>query len=72
MAEKDFTNDLWSGSVHPIVFSLRDGFVWASMQDNPQPIRLGAYEQVKDVMRDFLAQSEIGEHLLNRRSASNG
>ena len=46
-----------------VVFSLANGFVWASLQGMPAPIKLGEYETVKAMMQDFLDQSALGERL---------
>ena len=46
-----------------IVFSLRDGFVWATWPETEVAIRLGRHEMVAGMMRDFLAQDALGEWL---------
>lgn len=53
---------------HPpeVIFSLADGFVWASRPDTTTPIKLGSYEGVKAMMQDFLDQSALGERLAKR------
>jgi len=62
----DETGGPWPG----VVFSLIDGFVWASWPGTLTTIRLGPCETVTPMMRDFLAQSEVGERLLNGTSAN--
>jgi hypothetical protein len=46
-----------------IVFSSRDGFVWASWPDTEVAVRLGRHEVVANMMRDFLAQDALGRRL---------
>ena len=46
-----------------IVFSLRDGLVWASWPDTEISVRLGRHELVASMMRDFLAQDALGKRL---------
>jgi hypothetical protein len=48
-----------------IIFSFADGFVWASWPGTAAKVRLGRHENVTAMMRDFLAQSELGERLAN-------
>ncbi|WP_156457700.1 hypothetical protein [Altererythrobacter sp. Root672] len=50
-----------------VIFSLRDGEVWASWPGNPNAVRLGEVGEVSAMMRDFLQQVELGERL-NRKS----
>jgi hypothetical protein len=50
-----------------IIFSLRDGFVWASWPDSDASVRLGCHDMVAAMMRDFLAQDAIGLRLNQRR-----
>ena len=47
----------------PIIFSLVDGFVWACWPGTKVSIRLGDDEPVIAMMRDFLAQCDLGERL---------
>ena len=49
-----------------IIFSLRDGYVWASWPDTEASVRLGRHEMVAGMMRDFLAQDALGDRLANR------
>jgi hypothetical protein len=49
-----------------IIFSLRDGFVWASWPDSEASVRLGRHNMVASMMRDFLAQDAIGVRLSER------
>lgn len=46
-----------------IVFSSRDGFVWASWPQTNATIRLGRHELVAAMMQDFLAQDSLGRRL---------
>jgi hypothetical protein len=50
------------------VFSLTDGYVWASWYDGQQPVRLGPVDAVVERMQDFIAQSEFGERLCGMRA----
>ena len=51
-----------------VVFSLEDGFVWASWPGTTEMVKLGRHEQVMAMMRDYLAQSVVGERLAQRAS----
>ena len=51
-----------------VVFSLKDGYVWASWPGASGSVRLGTYENVLHMMRDFVAQSELGERLTKGES----
>jgi hypothetical protein len=64
---KGRSND-WSDS--EVIFSLLDGYVWVSWQDGPATVRMGQSETVTSAMHDFLAQCELGERLLNGKSAT--
>jgi hypothetical protein len=46
-----------------IVFSLQGGQVWASWYGQGPPVRLGTEGNVSAMMRDFLAQVELGKRL---------
>jgi len=46
-----------------VIFSLADDFVWASWPGTVSKVRLGTYEGVTAMMRDFIAQCELGERL---------
>jgi len=50
-----------------LIFSSRDGFVWASSPDSELVVRLGRHEAVAEMMRDFLAQDALGRRLMRRR-----
>lgn len=52
-----------------VIFSLRNGEVWASWPGLPDTVRLGEVGEVSAMMRDFLQQVELGERL-NRRADS--
>ncbi len=51
-----------------LIFSMVDGFVWASWPGTTASVKLGNQESVTAVMRDFLAQCELGERLANANS----
>lgn len=53
-----------------IIFSLRDGYVWASWLDSEASVRLGRHDMVTSMMRDFLAQDAIGLRLSELRPGS--
>ncbi|QPI75378.1 hypothetical protein [Sphingobium sp. Cam5-1] len=46
-----------------VLFSLKDGLIWAHLPTHPAPIVLGNSETVIYMMRDFLAQCELAERL---------
>jgi hypothetical protein len=46
-----------------IIFSLVDGFVWACWPGTSASVRLGDHEPVIEMMRDFLAQCDLGDRL---------
>ena len=50
-----------------IVFSLEGGRVWASWHGSDSNVILGEKDQVAEMMRDFLAQVELGERLTKRK-----
>jgi hypothetical protein len=49
-----------------VVFSLADGYVWASWPGASGMVKLGRHEHVMAMMRDYLAQSVVGERLTRR------
>lgn len=51
-----------------IIFSFVDGAVWASWPSQKGSVKLGAYDAVTYMMRDFLAQCELGERMAHRRA----
>ena len=53
-----------------IVFSSLDGRVWASWPGADASVNLGPLEDVTEIMRDFLAQCELGERLAQRAGAN--
>lgn len=55
------------GLATPVIFSLEGGLAWASWQGSHSWVRLGPQEEVAEMMRDFLAQLELGKRL-NRYS----
>jgi hypothetical protein len=46
-----------------IIFSLLDGYVLASWPGTDASVRLGRHEMVAAMMKDFLAQDELGKRL---------
>jgi hypothetical protein len=61
-------------SAHPkrgVIFSQRNGDVWASWSTDSLTVNLGAANEVSYMMRDYLAQAEVAERLLGlaRREA---
>jgi len=61
-----FSSDRWEPDLG-IVFSLRDGFVWASWPDTEAAVRLGQHSIVASSMEDFLAQDALGARLAARQ-----
>lgn len=57
-----FAGHRWEPELN-IIFSLRDGFVWASWPETEAAVRLGRHEMVAGMMRDFLAQDALGKRL---------
>ena len=53
-------DDRWEADV---LFSLRDGFVWVTWPETEAAVKLGRHEMVAAMMRDFIAQDELGERL---------
>ncbi len=53
-----------------VIFSLLDDAVWVSWSGKSPSVKLGRSASVIYMMRDFLAQYEIGERL-NRRKSGN-
>jgi hypothetical protein len=53
-----------------IIFSSRDGYVWASWLDSEASVRLGRHAMVTSMMRDFLAQDAIGVRLSEHRPSN--
>jgi len=53
-----------------IIFSSRDGYVWASWLNSEASVRLGRHGMVTSMMRDFLAQDAIGVRLNVHRPSS--
>jgi hypothetical protein len=54
---------------HPeleVIFSSRDGYVWASSRD-AYSVNLGSHEAVAAMMRDFLAQDALAKRLTSNR-----
>ena len=46
-----------------VVFSLEKGEVWVSWYGQGSPLRLGSQAKVSSMMRDYLAQEELGKRL---------
>ena len=57
-----FTSRRWEPD-RDLIFSSREGFVWASWLDTEVAVRLGRHEIVAAMMRDFLEQDALGERL---------
>ena len=53
-----------------IIFSLVNGSVWASWPGKDASVELGESHAVTFMMRDFVAQCELGERLGRRKGAS--
>jgi hypothetical protein len=53
-----------------VVFSLQDGFVWAGWPGKSTSVELGRCSDVVEVMRDFLAQCELGVRLANPKAVN--
>jgi hypothetical protein len=49
-----------------VVFSSLNGRVWASWPGTDASVDLGPLDDVTEMMRDFLAQRELGERLAQR------
>jgi len=49
-----------------VIFSLREGEVWASRLDGRPPVLLGPHDQVVEAMDDFIRQGDFAERLLNK------
>ena len=49
-----------------IIFSLEEGVAWANCAGAATPVRLGPEEEVAEMMRDFLAQLELGKRFTQR------
>jgi len=52
--------------VDDVIFSVEDGIVWASWPGTSETVELGSYYIVVTIMRDFLAQYDLGERLAGR------
>lgn len=48
-----------------LIFSLMDGYVWVSWPGTVASVKLGSEDAVRAMMRDFLAQCELGDRLTN-------
>lgn len=53
-----------------VIFSLTDGYVWASSPGTTVAVKLGSEVGVVAMMEDFLAQCALGEHLANRNAGA--
>jgi hypothetical protein len=53
-----------------VIFSLKDGQAWASWATAGYHLRLGPQDDVAEMMKDFVAQVELGKRL-NRKSQTN-
>lgn len=50
-----------------IIFSLENGEVWASWYGQGHPVLLGSEPKVAEMMKDFLAQVDVGKRLNQTR-----
>lgn len=57
-----------TGPFDTVIFSLDNGVVWAHLPDGAEAIALGDFEGVTYMMRDFLAQCELGDRLASFES----
>ena len=57
-------------AVGEIIFSLIDDAVWASWPGKEGSVELGRADAVSYMMRDFVAQCDLGERLSDRKSSS--
>ena len=48
------------------IFSLEEGEVWLSRHGQGPPVCLGSQGRVSEMMKDFLAQEELGKRLISR------
>lgn len=53
-----------------IIFSLVNGTVWASWPSKSASVELGHSDAVTYMMRDFLAQCDLGERMARRKRAN--
>ncbi|MGZ8347251.1 MAG: DUF4118 domain-containing protein [Allosphingosinicella sp.] len=62
----------WSrpDSAGGIIFSVEGGHAWASWSDAGSVVRLGAQDEVAEMMQDFLAQLELGKRLNGQQPRS--
>lgn len=51
-----------------IIFSFMDDAVWATWPGQDAAVKLGPYDSVTYMMRDFLAQFDLAERLVPRRA----
>ena len=49
-----------------VIISYMGGFVWLSWLGAESKVKVGRYDPVVAAMRDFLAQCELGERLINK------
>ena len=54
-----------------VIFSVEDGIVRASWPGTSEAVELGSYYAVVFIMRDFLAQYDLGERLAGRGGERN-
>ena len=54
-----------------VIFSLVDGTVWASWPGKSTSVELGHCDGVTFMMRDFLAQCDLGERLTRSKASNN-
>ena len=49
-----------------VIFSLRDGDVWASRFGGCPPTMLGPHDQVIEAMHDFIGQADFAQRLFDK------
>jgi hypothetical protein len=63
---RTFTGNRWEPELG-IVFSSSGGFIWASWPELGGAVRLGPHDLVVHLMRDFIAQDDLGKRLTEKR-----
>ena len=70
MPRRKSTSLQLDGSRGAVVFSFVDDAVWASWPGDDASVHLGDYDTVIYMMRDFLAQCDLGERMALLKRAS--
>jgi hypothetical protein len=55
------------GASNGVIFSQERGKAWASWPGEPYYVQLGQQDEVAEMMKDYLAQLELGERLAKAR-----